>query len=95
MQCCHCLQRGERLVVPGPDVLTTCGIQGRVLQLREEYVAGIGGGCNPINAWSAVGNYSSGEFNLLSELSLRCGALAFFPSVTILLALAIVGTLLV
>ena len=95
MQYCHCLQRGERLVVLGPDVLTTCGNQGRVLQLREEYVAGIGGGCNPINAWSAVGNYSSGEFNLLSELSLRCGALAFFPSVTILLALVIVGTLLV
>ena len=91
----HCLQRGETLVVPGPDVLTTCGNSSRVLQLQEEYVVGIGGGCNPISAWSTVGSYSSSEFNLLSELTPRCGALAFFPSVTILIALTIVGTLLV
>ena len=91
----HCLQRGETLVLPGPDVLTSCGRQGRLLQLQEEYVVGIGGGCNPINAWSTVGSYSISEFSLLSELAPRCGALAFFPSLTILLALTIVGTLLV
>ena len=88
-------QRGETLVVPGPNVLTSCGSQGRLLRLQEEYVVGIGGACNPINAWSMVGSYSSSEFNLLSELAPRCGALAFFPSVTILLALTIVGTLFV
>ena len=68
----HCLQRGETLIVPGPDVLTSCGRQGRVLQLQEEYVVGIGGGCNPINAWSTVRSYSSSEFNLMTQLTSGC-----------------------
>ena len=62
------LQRGETLVVPGPDELS----YGRILRLQEEYVVGIGGLCNPINEWSTVDSYSRSELNLLSELASGC-----------------------
>ena len=68
----HCLQRGETLVVPGPDVLTSCGAYGKVLQLQEEYVVGIGGACNPIAEWSTVASYSSSELNLMTQLTSGC-----------------------
>lgn len=80
MQCCRTLhfsslshffrylQRGETLVVPGPDELS----YGRILRLQEEYVVGIGGLCNPINEWSTVDSYSRSELNLLSELASGC-----------------------
>ena len=69
----HCLrQRGETLVVPGPDVVTSCGQQDRVLQLREEYVVGIGGFCSQINEWSTVDSYSRSELELLRDLALGC-----------------------
>jgi len=59
----HCInvyiQRGETLVVSGPDVLSTCGFSGRLLQLQEQYVVGIGGACSPVNQWSTVSSYSS------------------------------------
>ena len=70
----HCLQRGETLVVVGPDVLTTCGYPGWLLRLQEEYVVGIGGVCNPINEWSTVGSYSSSELDLLTQLASGCRA---------------------
>ena len=68
----HYIQRGKTLVVPGPDVLTSCGDPGRLLRLREEYVVGIGGFCNPISDWSTVSSYSSSELNLLTELASGC-----------------------
>ena len=68
----HCLQHGQTLVVPGPDVLTTCGAPGRVLQLQEEYVVGIGGFCSPIGEWSTVASYSSSELVLLTQLASGC-----------------------
>ena len=66
------LQRGETLVVRGPDVLSSCGAPGRVLRLQEEYVVGIGGFCSPIGEWSTVSSYSSSELNLLTELASGC-----------------------
>ena len=68
----HRLQRGETLVVVGPDVLTTCGDPGRLLQLQEEYVVGIGGFCSPIGQWSTVASYSSSELVLLTQLASGC-----------------------
>ena len=68
----HYIQRGKTLVVPGPDVLTSCGDPGRLLRLREEYVVGIGGFCSPISDWSTVSSYSSSELNLLTELASGC-----------------------
>ena len=68
----HCLQRGETLVLPGPDVVTSCGEPGRVLQLQEEYVVGIGGFCSPIGEWSTVASYSSSELVLLTQLTSGC-----------------------
>jgi len=68
----HYIQRGKTLVVPGPDVLTSCGAPGWVLRLREEYMLGIGGFCSPISDWSTVSSYSSSELNLLTELASGC-----------------------
>lgn len=66
------MQRGKTLVVPGPDVLTSCGAPGRLLRLQEEYMLGIGGVCSPISDWSTVSSYSSSELNLLTELASGC-----------------------
>ena len=82
----HISQRGETQVVPGPDVVTLYGQPGRVLQLQEEYIVGIGGWCSPISQWSTVNSYSNTELNLLTEL--RCGAVDFLPSVALFLALS-------
>ena len=68
----HCLQRGETLVVVGPDVVTSCGEPGRVLRLQEEYVVGIGGFCSDITEWSTVDSYSSSELVLLTQLASGC-----------------------
>ena len=68
----HCLQRGETLVVVGPDSLIAFGYPGRVLRLQEEYVVGIGGFCSYIAEWSTVASYSSSELNLLRELASGC-----------------------
>ena len=68
----HCLQRGETLVVVGPDVATSCGDPGRLLRLQEEYVVGIGGFCSDITEWSTVSSYSSSELVLLGELASGC-----------------------
>ena len=70
----HYAQHGETLIVAGPDVLSSCGAPGRLLQLQEEYVVGIGGICNPIGEWSTVSSYSSSEINLLTRLASGCGA---------------------
>ena len=67
-----CLQCGETLVVPGPDVLTSCGDPGRLLQLQEEYVVGIGGFCSDIGEWSTVASYSDSELELLTQLASGC-----------------------
>ena len=66
------MQRGKTLVVPGPDVLTSCGVPGRLLRLQEEYMLGIGGVCSPISDWSTVSSYSSSELNLLTQLASGC-----------------------
>ena len=49
------LQVGDTLGVSGPDVLTSCGEAGRLLELQEQYVVGIGGPCNPaFTEWTAL-----------------------------------------
>ena len=58
--------------VPGPDVLTSCGAEGRVLSLGVEYMAGIGSACNPISAWQNTSTYSSSEMQLLRDLQTEC-----------------------
>ena len=52
----------------GPDVLTTCGNPGRLLQINGTYIAGVGSGCSPIDDWSEVSSYSAEELDLLREL---------------------------
>ena len=57
--------------MPGPDVLTSCGAYGRVVELGRQYVVGIGGACNPISEWTALSAYSSREVEFLEQLSER------------------------
>ena len=45
-------QVGDEIEVFGPDVVTSCGQLGRVLEVVTVYVAGIGGPCNPISEWT-------------------------------------------
>lgn len=54
--------------VIGPDVLTSCGQYGRILQFNTPYVAGIGHACSPISQWSQLGDYSETEIELLRRL---------------------------
>ena len=53
----------------GPDVLTSCGVPGRLLQLGTSYIVGIGGPCSPLESWSEPSTFSAAELELLRELS--------------------------
>lgn len=59
---------GNTLTVTGPDVLTSCGSFGRVVELGEQYVVGIGGACNPISEWTPLDDYSDRGIELLEQL---------------------------
>ena len=77
----NCLptQVADVVEVTGPDVLTSCGQYGRVLQLNTAYVAGIGQACSPISQWGELSDYSEGEMELLRRLregEEECGATA-------------------
>ena len=62
-------QEGSEFGVSGPDVLTTCGDEGRLLQIGVQYLVGIGGAyCNPINEWSEFSSFSSEEMELIEKL---------------------------
>lgn len=63
------IQENDEVEVAGPDVLTSCGVPGQVLQLGTSYVVGIGGACSPIGDWSALDTFNSAELELLRELS--------------------------
>ncbi len=60
---------GENLTVPGPDVLTSCGYYGRVLELGKQYVVGIGGPCSPVSEWDELGEFTQKEVQYLSDLA--------------------------
>lgn len=55
-------QVGDIITSPGPDVLTSCGQYGRVLQGGTVYIVGIGGACDSISEWSTQVQF--GERNL-------------------------------
>lgn len=60
----------------GPDILTTCGTPGRLLQIGSEYLVGIGGGlCGPFREYTLFRDYSSEELEFLQSLdaSVDCG----------------------
>ena len=62
-------QEGAEFEVSGPDVLTACGDEGRLLQIGVQYLVGIGGAyCNPINEWSEFSSFSSEEMELIENL---------------------------
>ena len=79
--------------VTGPDVLTSCGQYGRVLQLNTAYVAGIGQACSPISEWGELSDYSEGEIELLRRLregEEECGATATVVSVAMVMTFALI-----
>ena len=87
-------------MVPGPDVLTSCGEYGRVLAINQQYVAGVGGACSVISGWSTLDTYSANELQELRSLSERfeagaldCGAFGLLPSFSAVLTAAVVITL--
>lgn len=83
-----CTQAGESVVTPGPDVLTSCGAPGRILQLENQYIVGIGGPCSEIGEWSELEHYSEVEIGYLrflrdtypDDTSVCDGAISLLPS---------------
>jgi hypothetical protein len=76
----------------GPDVLTSCGAYGRVLQFNTVYVAGIGQACSPISEWTQLSDYTEGEIELLRRLrdeEVECGATALVISVVMVMTFAL------
>ena len=55
----------------GPDVLTSCGYNGRILTVGESYIVGIGGPCFRISSWESSSSYTTNDIRLLE--SLRAG----------------------
>lgn len=86
-------------MLPGPDVLTTCGNPDALLKISEQYVVGVGSFCGAISQWSTLQSYTSNELQQLREFSqsfdrggLRCGAVGFIPSLFFIISLSIVIT---
>ena len=85
----------------GPDVLTSCGNDRVLLRFNQQYVAGVGGGCQEIDDWSTLDSYSDGELQQLRDFArifergnLRCGAVVgCFPSISLLLVVAAITLL--
>lgn len=82
----------------GPDVLTSCGNAEAQLRLNEEYVVGVGGGCQSIEEWSSRDSYTASELQQLRDYAvsfevggLACGSLGLLPSLA-LLAIAVAMT---
>ena len=80
----------------GPDVLTSCGNHRAILQINQRYVVGVGGACKAISEWSTLDSYTSSELQQLRDFAqdfeegrLKCGALGFFPSFSLVLWVAI------
>ena len=74
-------------------MLTTCGDEGRLLQIGVQYLVGIGRACNPINEWSEFSSFSSEEVELVETLaaaggimlSYRLGLLLLLPLLSLLM----------
>jgi hypothetical protein len=75
----------------GPDVLTSCGDIGRVLQLNTVYVAGIGQECSRINEWTQLNEYTESEIEFLRRLrdEVACGGTAMVISVAMVIIFAL------
>ena len=92
-------QVGQTLMRSGPDVLTSCGTDRALLKLNQQYVVGVGGGCQAIRSdWSSLDSYAASEIQQLREYAqmfkagmLDCGAFGLLPSLSLLLVVAAVG----
>ena len=82
-------QVGEEVIVFGPDVLSTCGQPGRVLEMGTVYLVGIGHRCSPITQWTPLSDYSSENLDLLRRLRVECGAVLIQASMATTLILLI------
>ena len=89
--------------VTGPDVQTSCGAYGRVLQIGTVYVVGIGSVCGPISDWMMLSQYTPANIQLLRRLrdgdvecagtTVECaGTTAVATSLILLMALLTVMT---
>ena len=79
----------------GPDVLTSCGDGRAQLRLNQQYVVGVGGGCQSISDWSSLDTYTASELQQLRDYAesfeadrLACGSLGLLPSLSLLLIAA-------
>lgn len=81
---------GDVIEVSGPDVLTSCGAYGRVLEIGTVYVVGIGQICSPLPTWGALDEYSADNIAQLRQLQrgeVECGAVIIRASSLLLLFL--------
>lgn len=83
----------------GPDVLTSCGDNGALLRLNQQYVVGVGGGCQKISEWSSLDSYTASELQQLRDYAqsfeagrLACGSFGLLPSLSFLLIAAAIST---
>jgi hypothetical protein len=61
---------GDVITSAGPDTGTSCSPEvGRILQLRAEYLVGVGGPCTPLNDWSLLSSYSDNDLETLRDLA--------------------------
>ncbi|CAI8034056.1 Cation channel sperm-associated protein subunit epsilon [Geodia barretti] len=61
---------GDVITSSGPDTGTSCSPElGRILQLRAEYLAGVGGPCTPLINWDLLSSYSENDLETLRDLA--------------------------
>lgn len=84
---------GSLISSAGPDVLTSCGQNNRVLKLGLQYLVGVGGACTSLVSWSELAEYESADLDLLQratdnpEVCDSAAAIAYSGTVLLLVAL--------
>ena len=64
------LQVGDVITSAGPDTGTSCSKEaGRILTLRAEYLAGVGGACTTLIDWDLLSAYSDKDLEKLREFA--------------------------
>ena len=86
------MQVGDVITTNGPDAGTSCSPEiGRILQLRSEYLAGVGGPCSDFNDWGLLSTYTDDDLDTLRELAededmeKKCSGSALYPAAVLIL----------
>ena len=90
-------QVGDVITSVGPDAVTSCAaVEGRILQLRSEYLAGVGDPCSiAFDDWEPLSYYTENDLETLREFDLEeCSGTILHPAMLLATAASLISYLL-